>query len=93
MEELAPELLPALVGYGGDALPAANFVPLTNSLLAELQRRGVSRDQLLSTLQKIGSEEMPAATMDMLRLAASRQVCMRYLHLRWYMVRIVDRSV
>ena len=73
IEELAPELLAALVGMGG-SLPGVNFIPTTNTLLAELQRRGVSRDQLLSTLQHIGATEFPSAMVDMLKLAASRQV-------------------
>ena len=73
VEELAPELLAALVGMPS-GLPAYNFVPVTNTLLAELQRRGVSRDQLLSTLQSIGAAEVPAAAVGLLREMAARQV-------------------
>jgi len=49
IEELAPELLPMLMGLESPA----NFIPVTNELLGELQRRGVSRDQLLQCL-KVG---------------------------------------
>ena len=56
MEQLAPELLPMLVGLD----PKSSAVPITNTLLAELQRRGVSRDQLLQTLQSLGAEVPPA---------------------------------
>lgn len=69
MEQLAPELLPMLVGIeSGAPWKSANFIPITNTLLAELQRRGVSRDQLLMTLQHLGSNPdfMPRAVLRML---------------------------
>lgn len=47
IEELAPELLPMLVGVESPA----NFIPITNQLLEELHRRGVSRDELLQCLR------------------------------------------
>ena len=52
VEALAPELLPSLVGQGSE--PGGDALPLTNSLLEEMQRRGVSRDQLLAALQVTG---------------------------------------
>jgi hypothetical protein len=69
MEELAPELLPMLVSLESPA----NFIPVTNNLLAELQRRGVSRDKLLSTLQRAG-QDMPAASVKMLKMLSRKQV-------------------
>ena len=65
--ELAPELAPMLASL---QMPA-NFVPLTNAVLAEMARRGVSRDRLLGTLRTMGAE-MPAASVAMLRWAAGR---------------------
>lgn len=52
VEALAPELLPMLLGTD----PSSDGLPLTNTLLAELQRRGVSRDTLLQCLQDLGQE-------------------------------------
>ena len=50
MEELAPELAPMLASL---AMPA-NFVPMTNAVLGEMARRGVSRDRILATLRAMG---------------------------------------
>jgi 2,3-diketo-5-methylthio-1-phosphopentane phosphatase len=63
VEQLAPELLPMLVGIDG----VANFIPITNTLLSEIQRRGVSRDQLLTSLQQLGATELPPASVAMLQ--------------------------
>lgn len=52
----------------------SNAIPITNSLLSEVQRRGVSRDALLTTLQRLGSE-LPLATVELLRVAHHAQVC------------------
>lgn len=52
VEELAPELLPMLTSL---QMPA-NFIPITNTVMRELQSRGVSRDKLLVTLQLLGAE-------------------------------------
>ncbi|GAX76658.1 hypothetical protein CEUSTIGMA_g4104.t1 [Chlamydomonas eustigma] len=72
VEQLAPELLPMLVGLD----PTTNSLPITNTLLAELQRRGVSRDALIATLQQLGSTEVPAAGLDLLRTARQRHQAM-----------------
>jgi hypothetical protein len=61
MENLAPELLPMLIGLD----PKTGTLPVTNTLLAELQRRGVSRDQMLLTLRTL-SAEVPPATLELL---------------------------
>lgn len=52
MGELAPELLPMLASL---SMPA-NFVPLTNAVLAEMARRGITRDLILSTLHRMAGE-------------------------------------
>jgi hypothetical protein len=54
-EDLAPELLPMLKGQG----LTESCVPITNTVLAELQRRGVARDQLLCTLKVRENPPMP----------------------------------
>ena len=61
--ELAPELVPMLSAL---EMPA-NFVPVTNAVLSEMQRRGVARDQLLTALRRMG-EDMPCATVAMLQV-------------------------
>ena len=61
--ELAPELLPMLATL---EMPA-NFVPMTNTILAEMQRRGIGRDQILAELQKMG-RELPTATLELLQV-------------------------
>ncbi|MEW5298482.1 MAG: hypothetical protein WDW36_001600 [Sanguina aurantia] len=74
VEQLAPELLPMLVGLE----TPSNAIPITNSLLSEVQRRGVSRDALLTTLQRLGSE-LPLATVELLRVAHHAQVHVKVL--------------
>ncbi|KAF5830891.1 hypothetical protein DUNSADRAFT_13901 [Dunaliella salina] len=74
IEELAPELLPMLVGIEGPA----NFIPITNQLLEELHRRGVSRDDLLHCLKRLGSE-VPAATVGLMRTLKQHRVESRIL--------------
>ena len=70
-EELAPELLPALMGVEG---PNASYIPITNSLLGELQRRGVTQEQLEGTLRTLGACAMPPATLRMLQRLHDRSV-------------------
>ena len=72
MGELAPELLPMLASL---SMPA-NFVPLTNAVLAEVARRGITRDQILSTLHRMGSE-LPGEPFAFLQApcAACAKVC------------------
>lgn len=72
-ELLAPELLPMLVGLDGGP---TNYIPITNTILSEMQRRGVSRDVLLSTLQQLGAE-MPLASVELLRMMHGAQVDVR----------------
>eukprot|EP00798_Chlamydomonas_sp_ICE-L_P022504 gene22504-29630_t len=74
VEELAPELLPALIGTSD-----SDLLPVMNNLLGELQRRGVSRDQLLSTLQGIGASGLLSGALDVLKLAAAKHVDVKVL--------------
>jgi hypothetical protein len=61
--ELAPELAPMLAAL---EMPA-NFVPTTNAVLAEMQRRGISRDTILSELRRMGAE-IPGPSVQMLQV-------------------------
>ena len=61
---LAPELAPMLAAL---EMPA-NFVPTTNAVLGEMQRRGVSRDAMLAELRRMGSE-IPQASVELLQWA------------------------
>ena len=74
MGELAPELAPMLATLQ----QPANFVPLTNAVLAEMARRGISRDKILTALRAIGSE-LPAASVQMLQWAFRRGVDVRII--------------
>ena len=46
----------------------ANFVPTTNAVLGEMQRRGVSRDAMLAELRRMGSE-IPPPSVELLQWA------------------------
>ena len=70
--ELAPELLPMLATL---EMPA-DFVPMTNTILAEMQRRGIGRDQILTELQKMG-QEFPSASLQLLQVAP-RPACIMH---------------
>ncbi|PSC70630.1 CTD small phosphatase [Micractinium conductrix] len=68
-EELAPELTSLLSSL---EMPAC-FIPATNAVLAEMHRRGVSRDRLVGCLREMG-REVPLHSVQMLQYAARRGV-------------------
>jgi phosphoserine phosphatase len=70
--ELAPELAPQLAAL---QMPA-DFVPLTNDVLAEMSRRGITRERLLQELRTMG-DEIPLGAARMLRWAAERKAAAR----------------
>jgi len=72
--ELAPELVPMLASL---EMPA-NFIPITNDILKEMTRRGISRDQLLSTLQLMG-REFPTASRGLLQWAQQQKLDVKVL--------------
>lgn len=45
----------------------ANFVPLTNAVMSEMARRGVGRQEILTTLHNMG-RELPEASVDMIKV-------------------------
>ena len=63
VEELAPELVPMLQSI---EMPA-NFVPVTNAVLAEMARRGIGRQQILTALRTMGSE-LPQDSVQMIQV-------------------------
>uniref|UniRef100_A0A061SC17 Carboxy-terminal domain RNA polymerase II polypeptide A small phosphatase n=2 Tax=Tetraselmis sp. GSL018 TaxID=582737 RepID=A0A061SC17_9CHLO len=73
--ELSPELLPLLHGL---EMPAS-FVSVTNDILAEMQRRGVNRDAIVSTLRELGQFLIPDESRRAIRLAHHRGVDVRIL--------------
>lgn len=68
-ERLCDELAPELTSLLAQMETPANFVPATNSVLAEMQRRGVSRDRIVAALRGMGAE-VPKGSLSMLRWAA-----------------------
>ena len=69
MGELAPELVPMLASLQ----QPANFVPLTNAVMAEMARRGVTEKKLVAALQRMGAE-IPQPSVQMLQWAAQQSV-------------------
>jgi len=63
VEELAPELTPMLASL---EMPA-NFVPVTNAVFAEMARRGIGRQQILTALRKMGTE-LPQDSVKMMQV-------------------------
>ncbi|EFN52947.1 hypothetical protein CHLNCDRAFT_137320 [Chlorella variabilis] len=70
-ERLCDELAPELTSLLSSLQMPANFVPVTNTVLSEMQRRGVSRDRLVSCLREMG-REVPLAVQRMLQWSARR---------------------
>ncbi|KAL0032835.1 hypothetical protein WJX77_001986 [Trebouxia sp. C0004] len=74
VEELAPELTPMLASL---EMPA-NFVPVTNAVFAEMARRGIGRQQILTALRKMGTE-LPQDSVEMMQWAHEQGIDMRIL--------------
>jgi 2,3-diketo-5-methylthio-1-phosphopentane phosphatase len=72
--ELAPELVPMLAALQ----QPANFVPLTNAVLSEMARRGISEEVLNVALQKMG-KEIPSSSLKLLQWAAQHGVDFRLI--------------
>ncbi|KAK9799425.1 hypothetical protein WJX73_008637 [Symbiochloris irregularis] len=71
---LAPELVPMLASL---QMPA-NFVPVTNAVLAEMARRGTTRDKILAELRVMG-RELPPCSLSLLRWAERARLDMRII--------------
>ena len=70
-ERLCDELAPELTSLLSTVQMPANFVPVTNTVLREMHRRGVSRDRLVGCLREMG-REVPPPVVRMLQWAARR---------------------
>ena len=66
VEELAPELVPMLQTI---EMPA-NFVPVTNAVLAEMARRGIGRQDILTVLRQMGTE-LPEESVELIQVGLS----------------------
>jgi Dullard-like phosphatase family protein len=77
-ERLCDELAPELTSLLSQVESPANSVPTTNVVLAEMQRRGVSRDAIVRALRGMGGE-LPDGTLRMLRWAHGVGVDVRVL--------------
>lgn len=77
-ERLCDSLAPELTSLLSQVETPANFIPVTNTVLGEMQRRGVSRDRIVGTLREMGAE-VPAGAARMLRWAARRGMDVRIL--------------
>ena len=77
-ERLCDELAPELTSLLSQVETPANFIPITNTVLSEMQRRGVSRDQIVAALRGMGAE-VPQGTARMLQWAHRRGIDVRIL--------------
>ena len=55
-ERLTDEISPELTSLLSSVESPANFIPLTNTVLSEMHRRGVSRDKIINVLRGMGAE-------------------------------------
>ena len=77
-ERLCDELTPELTSLLSQVQTPANFIPLTNTVLAEMQRRGVSRDKIVAALHGMATE-VPIGTTRLLRWASQRGLDVKIL--------------
>eukprot|EP00890_Picochlorum_soloecismus_P001835 jgi/Picsp_1/2652/NSC_00882-R1_ctd small phosphatase-like protein len=77
-ERLTDEIAPELTSLLSTVESPANFIPLTNTVLSEMHRRGISRDKIISVLRGMGAE-IPRGTIQMLRWAAGRGLHVKVL--------------
>jgi len=72
-ERLCDDLCPELTSLLSAADELACYVPMTNAVLSEMTRRGVSRDAIVRSLAKQGTD-VPEGARKLLRLAQSNRV-------------------
>ena len=77
-ERLTDEIAPELTSLLSTVESPANFIPLTNTVLSEMHRRGISRDKIISVLRGMGAE-IPRGTIQMLRWAVGRGLDVKVL--------------
>ncbi len=81
-ERLCDELAPELTSLLSQIEMPANFVPVTNTVLSEMQRRGVSRDDIQTVLRKMG-QEVPPASVRMLQVGTMGKAGIRWQEGEW----------
>ena len=71
-ERLCDALAPELTSLLSQMESPANFIPATNAVLAEMHRRGISRDSIIRELHQMGSQEFPVSSAKLLHWAAEK---------------------
>jgi len=77
-ERLVDEISPELTSLLSSVESLANFIPMTNTVLSEMHRRGVTRDKIVQVLTEMG-KEVPRGSIALLRYAVSCGVDCRIL--------------
>ncbi len=77
-ERLVDEISPELTSLLSSVESLANFIPMTNTVLSEMHRRGVTRDKIVQVLTDMG-KEVPKGSVALLRYAISCGVDCRIL--------------
>jgi 2,3-diketo-5-methylthio-1-phosphopentane phosphatase len=77
-ERLCDELCPELTSLLSAVEELACYVPMTNTVLSEMHRRGVSRDAIVRTLTKMGAE-VPDGSRRLVRTARVKGIEVRVL--------------
>lgn len=77
-ERLCDEVAPELTSLLSQIESPANFIPVTNTVLAEMHRRGVSRDRIVAALHGIAGE-LPDGTVQLLQWAKQQRIDVRIL--------------
>jgi len=78
-ERLCDELTPELTSLLSQIETPANFIPTTNTVFQEMQRRGISRDQIVATLRNSMAKEIPQGTENLLKWAAAERGVKTYI--------------
>lgn len=77
-ERFCDEIAPELTSLLNSLESPANFIPLTNTVLSEMFRRGISRDKMINVLTGMGAE-VPKGSLDMIKFAVSKKFDVRVL--------------
>jgi RNA polymerase II subunit A small phosphatase-like protein len=78
-ERLCDELAPELTSLLSQMETPANFIPVTNTVFQEMQRRGISRDVIVDKLRNSMAKEIPAGTGDFLKWASAERGVKTYI--------------
>lgn len=80
-DHLAPELTSLLTqveshssGVPQQQQQLPTYVPVTNTVLSEMQRRGISQDQIFAALRSMAAEAFPSTIIDMIKSSHQRKM-------------------